>query len=243
MSWDREAVWLAVAGVLFGAIAGSFLATLAIRWPAARSVAAGRSACDRCGVPIPAWRLVPLASFFLQRGRCRACGGRIDRRHPAMEWGCAVIGAAAMAWRPDWTGAAGCLFGWLLATLALLDRDHFWLPDRLTLPLLAIGLAIGPVAFSDRAIGGMAGYAALALLAWGYKRARGRVGLGMGDAKLLAAIGAWLGWRTLPFVVLGACALGLLWALVSRKGRLDRLPLGTLLAASAWMGWFVVTGS
>jgi leader peptidase (prepilin peptidase)/N-methyltransferase len=218
-------------------VIGSFLSTLAIRWPAGRSIARGRSRCDGCGVAIPAWRLVPLASYALQRGRCGGCERPIDWRHPAMELLCALIGFVALWLSPDWAGAAGALFGWGLAVLALLDRDHFWLPDRLTLPLGALGLAIGPALLADRVIGAVAGYAALALIAAGYKTARGRVGLGQGDAKLLGAIGAWLGWRMLPWVVLGACAIGIVWAVLARKSATDRLPLGTLLAVAAWGAW------
>ncbi|MDO6415527.1 A24 family peptidase [Sphingomonas sp. BIUV-7] len=235
--------WLVpVAALLMGMIAGSFLATLAIRWPAGRSIARGRSACDACNVPIPGWRLVPLVSFVAQRGRCGACGGVIDWRHPAMELACGLIGLFAMLWRPDAVGVAGALFGWLLAALALIDFDHFWLPDRLTFPLAALGLLAGPAPLADRLTGAVAGYAALALIAAAYRRARGRVGLGQGDAKLLGAIGAWLGWQMLPWVVLGACAIGIVWALAARKQALDRLPLGTLLAVAGWGGWlWVVT--
>lgn len=239
MTADTYAWPVLVAGTLLGLVAGSFLATLAIRWPAGRSVARGRSRCDGCGAPIPAGRLAPLLSFVLQRGRADCCGGRIDWRHPAMEAVCGAIGFVSLWLSPDGAGAAGALFGWGLAALALLDRDHFWLPDRLTLPLAALGLALGPAPLADRIIGGAAGYAALALIAAGYKRARGRVGLGQGDAKMLGAIGAWLGWRALPFVVLGACAIGIVWAIVARKQAGDRLPLGTLLAVAGWAGWVI----
>ncbi|PZU11066.1 A24 family peptidase [Sphingomonas sp.] len=240
---DTDAWPVPVAGALLGLVAGSFLSTLAIRWPAGRSVARGRSACDGCGAPIAAWRLVPLASFVAQRGRAGCCGGTIDWRHPAMEVLCAAIGAVALILAPGWPGAAGALFGWGLAVLALLDLDHFWLPDRLTLPLGALGLAIGPALAIDRLIGAAAGYAALALLAAAYRRARGRIGLGRGDAKLLGAIGAWLGWAALPFVLLAACALGILWAILARKGAQDRLPLGTLLAVAGWGGWIFIAAT
>jgi leader peptidase (prepilin peptidase)/N-methyltransferase len=213
---------------------------LAVRWPAGRGIARGRSECDGCGQAIPAWRLVPLASYAIQRGRCGACGGAIDWRHPAMELLCGIIGFVALWLSPDRIGAAGAVFGWGLAALALLDRDHFWLPDRLTLPLGALGLVIGPAPLDDRVIGAVAGYGALALIAAAYRRARGRVGLGQGDAKLLGAIGAWLGWRPLPWVVLGACAIGIAWAILARKGAADRLPLGTLLAVAGWAAWVVL---
>jgi leader peptidase (prepilin peptidase)/N-methyltransferase len=240
MNFTTDGWAVPVAGLLIGLIAGSFLATLAIRWPAGGRVSAGRSRCDGCGATVPAWALVPLASYIWLGGRCGRCGGRIDWRHPALELVCGLIGLAALWVRPDGVGMTGALFGWMLATLALLDLDHFWLPDRLTMPLAGLGLLAGPAPVFDRLVGAVAGYAALALIAAGYRRARGRIGLGQGDAKLFAALGAWLGWRALPFVMLGACAIGLVWAIVTRKRGSDRLPLGTLLAVSGWGGWLVL---
>ena len=241
--------WI-VGGGVAGLIAGSFLATLAIRWGRGESVGAGRSRCDHCGIGIAPSALMPLMSFAVARGRCAACGGAIDRRHPAMEAGCALIGALALGLHPGAVGAAGALFGWLLATLALLDLDHHWLPDALTIPLMLLGLAasaIGvPPALPDRLIGALAGFAALTLLAWGYQRLRGREGLGGGDSKMLGAIGAWLGWRALPLVVFAAAMAGLVWcALRLARGRSvtlsDRLPLGALLALAAWPLWLAGT--
>lgn len=236
-------------GALLGVVAGSFLATLAIRWPRGDSVLAGRSRCDGCGVVIAWPRLVPVASFVIQRGRCALCEAPIDPRHPAMELACALIGGLACGLQPGVAGLAGALFGWLLAALALLDRDHFWLPDRLVLPLGLAGLAAGaaglPPPLVDRLIGAAGGYALLAALALGYRRARGRIGMGGGDPKLLAAIGAWLGWAPLPSVLLAASLMGLAWALLlALRGRApamdDRMPLGTLLAIAGWGGWLVM---
>lgn len=238
-------LWVAFA-VVVGAIVGSFLATLAIRWGRGDSVARGRSCCDQCQVGIPAGRLIPVISYMLARGRCWSCGGEIDVRQPAMEALCAAIGAIALALHPGINGVAGALFGWLLATLALLDFDHFWLPDRLVLPLGLTGIVTGlagiapPIA--DRLIGAGSAFVLLTLVASAYRRLRGRVGLGQGDAKLLAAIGAWIGWRGLPWVVLAATLIGIGWCVVvlARGQRLaadDRLPLGTLLAIAAWPLW------
>lgn len=239
--------WVA-AGLALGAVAGSFLATLAIRWARDESVMRGRSRCDACGRTVPAWRLVPVLSFLIAGGRCGDCGAAIDRRHVLMEIACALIGGAALAVRPDLVGLAGALFGWLLATLALLDLDHFWLPDALVAPLAILGLATGMAGvdppLGDRLIGAAAGLLSFALIAWSYRRLRGRIGMGQGDAKLIAAIGAWLGWRPLPWVVLAAVFLGLGWcALAMARGRQftsgDRLPLGTLLAIAAWPCWLL----
>jgi leader peptidase (prepilin peptidase)/N-methyltransferase len=242
--------WVA-AGILLGAIAGSFLATLAIRWGRGESIARGRSHCDGCGVTVPASRLVPILSYALARGRCAACGGGIDVRQPAMEMLCAGIGGVALGVHPDAAGLAGALFGWMLAVLALLDLDHFWLPDAIVLPLAAIGLAGGVAGLdppiTDRLIGAAGGFLLFALIGWSYRRLRGRIGLGQGDAKLLGAIGAWLGWRILPWVVLAAAAIGLGWsALALVRGRqvalTDRVPLGTLLAIAAWPLWLASPG-
>ncbi|NIJ06653.1 leader peptidase (prepilin peptidase)/N-methyltransferase [Sphingomonas vulcanisoli] len=230
----------AVLAGIVGAVVGSFLATLAIRWPAGRSIARGRSACDGCGLVLAPGRLVPLVSYAGTRGRCSACGAAIDWRHPAMEVACAAIGGIALWIAPGPAGWLGALFGWALGVLALLDADHFWLPDVLTLPLLAGGLVVGVPPFGARLIGAAAGWAVLALLAYLYRRARGRIGLGQGDAKLLGAIGAWLGWAVLPWVVLGACAIGIAWALVRGMRRDDRLPFGALLAGAAWAGWVLL---
>lgn len=243
---ESRLAWMLL-GALLGAVAGSFLATLAIRWPQARSIADGRSRCDGCGVVLGPAQLMPLLSYAMARGRCRRCAAPIDWRHPAMEIACVAIGAAAFMAKPGLEGAAGALFGWLLATLALLDLDHFWLPDALVAPLAGLGLASGALGLapplSDRVIGLAAGWGALALLAAIYRAVRKRHGLGAGDAKLLGAIGAWLGWTVLPWVVLGACGLGLAWVLAARArgtnmAATDRLPLGSLLAIAASVAWF-----
>jgi len=240
-------IW-SVYGTALGAVAGSFLSTLAIRWGRSEQIARGRSRCDGCGVTIPPHWLIPLVSYVAAVGRCRICTGRIDWRHPVIEGVCAVIGLLAFGLQPGLEGIAGALFGWLLVTLAALDFDHFWLPDALTLPLGILGLGFGLAGVApepaDHAIGAIAGFLLFALVAWTYRRIRGREGLGQGDAKLLGAIGAWLGWRALPWVVLGASLLGLAWCASRLAGGrsvalADRLPLGTLLAISGWALWLL----
>ena len=239
------------AGALIGAIAGSFLATVLIRAPAGRSALVGRSICDACGTRLSPGELVPLLSFLLQRGRCRRCAAPIDMRHPLMEAGAALVGAVALAAHGGALGFVTAVFGWWLLLIAAIDAEHHWLPDRLTLPLGAAGLlaalgGLGP-ALIDRATGAGVGYAVLAALALTYRRLRGREGLGGGDPKLLAAIGAWLGWQALPLVLLGAALAGLA-ALALRRLRgqriaaTDRLPLGTLMALAAWPLWLVTAG-
>lgn len=238
--------WPALLGVL-GAVFGSFIATIAIRWPQGRGVARGRSACDACGATLRAAELVPVLSFLVQRGRCRHCRARIAASHWGTEVAGLAIGLAAGLIAPGWAGAAGAIFGWLLLTLAALDLAAFWLPNALNAALAAAGLIAGATGLAppllDRLIGGGAGYAVLWLVARGYKAARGRQGLGGGDPKLFGAIGCWLGWQDLPMVLLSASLIGLAAVLgmmsVGRRVRAtDRLPFGVMLAAGAWAIWF-----
>lgn len=236
-------------GFVLGAIIGSFLAAALIRWPEGRSVLKGRSHCDSCGKTLSPRDLVPILSWFLVRGRCRHCGAEIDRKHLAVEAGGALIGITAILAHPLPTALFTAIFGWWLFLLAALDVEHQWLPDRLTLPLIPAGLAIawlgiGPP-LDDRLIGAAAGFASLFLIGWAYRNLRGREGLGGGDPKLFAAIGAWLGWPQLPFVLLGAGLLGFASILMMRlRGQsvsaTDRLPLGTLMALAAWPIWLIL---
>lgn len=236
----------ALIGALAGAIAGSFLSTIILRWPEGRSVMRGRSACDGCGRTLGARDLVPLLSAMIQRGRCRICGARIDSLHGRVEAACAIIGALAIGGLPDLGGIAWALLGWLLLTLALLDWRHFWLPDALTLPLAFLGFTVGmwatDVSMTDRIIGAATGYGALFVIALGYRVLRGRDGLGLGDAKLLGALGAWFGWQALPFILLIASLLGLVVMLFTgrAKQRTARVPLGTFLALAALPAWIIV---
>lgn len=149
---------------------------------------------------------------------------------------------------PGQAGFMGALFGWLLIALAALDLMHFWLPDRLTGSLALVGLASGFTGVApsllDRAIGAVVGFAALYAIATIYRQLRNREGLGGGDPKMLGAIGAMLGWEALPFVVLGASAVGLIFVglqLISGRKvqREDRLPLGALMALAAFPLWML----
>ena len=250
-SWLADP-WIGGAvGALLGAIVGSFLATILIRWPQERSALAGRSACDACGVKLGARDLVPILSFALARGRCRACQAPIDPRHPGMELAAAIIGAAALVGHGWPLGAVTAGFGWWLLIVIALDAEHHWLPDSLTLPLIPLGLVsawagLGPP-LTDRAIGAAVGGIGLLLIASLYRLTRGREGMGGGDPKLLAGLGAWLGWMQLPFVLLGAGLLGLAAVLLMRSRGRDvdattRLPLGAMMALAAWPLWLVAAG-
>lgn len=243
-------IWPGGLGLL-GAILGSFIATLVIRWPEGRSVMRGRSQCDACGTALRARDLVPLASAALARGRCRACGAAIDPKHWQIELAALWIGAVAGFAVPGPIGVAGAVFGWLLLTLAALDIAAFWLPDRLTGTLAAAGVATGVLGVApgmeDRLIGGVAGFVALWAIGAAYRVLRGREGLGGGDPKLLGAIGLWLGWAMLPAVLLLAALTGLALVLAGmvqgRAARLDdKAPFGALLAIAAYPAWLFLLG-
>lgn len=237
------------AGALLGAVIGSFLATLVIRWPLGRSVAAGRSACDSCGHRLGVVDLLPIAGFLIRRGRCAECRTPIDRRHILIEIACAAVGGVSLVLVPGPAGLAGAMFGWLLVALAALDAEHFWLPDPLVATVAAVGVVGGAFGLapdiSSRIIGGIAGFTSLALIAIAYQALRGRRGLGGGDPKLLGAIGLNLGWQALPFLLLGASLLGLvLVAIGSLRGRPVRgdqqVALGALMAVVSWPIWLVL---
>ncbi len=237
--------WLwPILGALAGLVAGSFLATVALRWPAGRSIA-GRSACDSCGATLGVADLVPILSFALARGRCRHCGAAIDRRHLAFELAAALVGAMALLAAPAPAGLAGALFGWGLLLLLALDIEHYWLPDLIVLPMLALGLAAGPAPLPDRALAAaLLGGGLLALLL-GFRMVTGRDGLGPGDVKLGAAIGAWLSPVLIgPFLLLSALVgLWLAWSVQRRTGS-PRVPFGAAMAVAAfplWL-WLVAAG-
>ncbi len=232
-------------GGVVGAIFGSFLATLILRWPQGRGVTRGRSACDGCGRALTPRDLIPLLSALFQHGRCRTCGAPIDPLHGRIELSCSVIGALAIGAMPDLGGLGWALLGWLLLALAVLDWRHYWLPDALTLPLAFLGLTLGlgatDVVLAVRILGPARGYVSLLAIALPYPPLRGREGLGLGDAKLLGALGAWFGWQALPFILLIAAlaGLGVMLATGRAMAATARVPLGTFLALAAVPGWYL----
>jgi leader peptidase (prepilin peptidase)/N-methyltransferase len=243
----KELAAMLILAAVLGAVVGSFVATVAVRWPRGDSALRGRSACDGCGAPLTAPHLVPVLSYAIQRGRAACCGASIDPVHPAGEVGGALVGALSVAVSADpGTAAAGALFGGLLLLLALLDARHYWLPDRLTGTLALAGIGAGLLGLApplvDRLIGGVAALLLFAAVRSGYRRLRGREGMGGGDVKLFGAIGLWLGWQMLPLVLFVAAAAGLFWSLILyAAGRpltgTTRLPFGVFLALAAWAGW------
>ena len=225
---------------------GSFLGVLALRLPEGRSFAVSRSACDHCGHVLAVRDLVPIASFLALRGRCRYCRAPIGGFVLVIELVAMLVAGWAGMQVSGWILVASCLLGWMLLLLAAIDWRVQLLPDVLTLPLLMAGLAVtyfvSPETWSDHLIGAVAGFVVLGAIALLYRRLRHREGLGLGDAKLLAALGAWVAWQGLPTVLLWGSMLGLVFALVrSMTGRglqwSDRIPFGVFLAAGGWLVW------
>lgn len=249
MDFLDQPLWLrALIGAGLGLVIGSFVATVRLRWPRGRGVLGGRSACDSCQAPLGPLELVPVLSFVVQRGRCRRCGAAIDAGHLGIELAAGLVGAVALAAHPLPLGLVTAVFGWWLLLVAILDLEHQWLPDRLTLPLAALGLAAAWAGFGppllERAAGAAIGWGALALIAAAYKALRKREGLGDGDPRLLGALGAWAGAWNLPVILLGAGLIGLaaVAGMRLRGLRVDgatRLPLGTLMALAAWPVWLL----
>jgi len=238
---------LALAAIPPALCIGSFLATVAYRLPLGLGLAAPRSACPRCGVTLGFLDLIPVASWVLRRGRCRHCGGAIDGLYAMVEGAAAIVAIVSIAAFTGWAVAASCLLGWTLVTLAAIDLRHRILPDILTLPLVAAGLGLGWIdgvaAGTERTVGAIAGYALFAAITYFYRRFRGREGLGLGDAKLFAAAGAWLGWQVLPGVIFVAAVSALIGTLIVhalRREAVDRysaLSFGPYLALAIWLHW------
>lgn len=244
---------LPLAMILFiaGTCWGSFAATLSERWPQGRSIVSPRSKCDSCQRTLGASDLVPLVSFILFGGKCRSCGASIPRRYPIIELACGGVGAISALVLPGIDAIWAAVFGWQLFLLALLDAEHFWLPNPLVASLAVTGVAMaaisGPDVLLDHALGGLAGFLSLFSIAAFYRWLRGRDGLGGGDPKLLGAIGLWMGWQALPPVLLMAALMGLMFAIAAPKSDSSgeflqrRLPFGLFLSASAWLifllGW------
>lgn len=230
-----------------GLVIGSFLGLVSLRLPAREAIVRGRSRCGGCGRDLPPWRLIPLLSYVLARGRCRACGATIPKRYPLMEAACALIGVWAALSQPSLAAAVlTAVLGWQLLLIAVIDGENFWLPDTLTLPLLATGLLaailLDGLDLHGVAIGAGAGFAVLWLVGRAYERLRGREGLGGGDPFLLAAGGAWVGWVGLPSLLVWAATAGLSVVLArALSGRRvsgeDRLPFGVFLALGIWLTW------
>jgi leader peptidase (prepilin peptidase) / N-methyltransferase len=206
-----------------------------------------RSACPACGHGITMGENIPVVSWLVLRGKCSACGAAISPRYPLVEILGGVVAAGAI-WKfgPNWQGLAACGFLWTLLALTFIDFDTQLLPDDLTLPLLWGGLLANLyglfVPLAEAVVGAMAGYLTLWSIYWLFKLIRGKEGMGHGDFKLLAALGAWLGWKMLPLIVLGSSVVGAFIgiSLVVLKGRDHNVPLafGPYLAIAGMIALF-----
>ena len=232
---------------LLGLIVGSFLAAVSVRLPAGEDLVVKRSHCRSCGATLKPWHLVPVVSWLALRGRCGMCRAAISPRYPLIEVAAGLIGVWAAVNGGGWVMmGATALLGWQLLLIALIDAEHFWLPDELTFPLIATGIGaaalIGRGWPVDQMIGAAAGFVILWGIAWAYRAWRKRDGLGGGDPFLFAGAGAWTGWLGLPSVLLWACAVGfsVVLTLLITRGRVsgtDRLPFGTFLCVGIWLTW------
>ena len=203
-----------------------------------------RSACPHCGHPISALENIPVISWLCLRGRCRSCHKPISIRYPAVELLTAVASVAVAAYFPPGIPLAGALLlTWILIALTFIDFDKMLLPDQLTLPLLWAGLIFNIseqyVSLTDAVIGAAAGYMALWSLYWTFKLLTGKEGMGYGDFKLLAALGAWLGWQSLPLIlILSSCIgaiLGIALIVANRQQQGKPMPFGPYLAIAGWI--------
>ena len=203
-----------------------------------------RSACPHCGHAITAIENIPLLSWLWLKGRCRECQAPISARYPLVELLTALLSLVVAAiFPPSWGLLAALLLTWVLVALTFIDLDKMLLPDQLTLPLLWGGLLFnltgGFVPLADAVIGTMAGYLVLWNLYWAFKLLTGKEGMGYGDFKLLAALGAWLGWQALPIVLLLSSLVGAfigIGLILLRNHHQNKpIPFGPYLAIAGWI--------
>jgi len=211
-----------------------------------------RSACPKCKAPITAVQNIPVVSWLALRGKCASCQAPISARYPLVELATGAF-SAFIAWRFGF-GLEACtalVFTWFLIALTMIDFDTQFLPDSLTYPLLWLGLlvslwhpvwgegaaAIGP---RESIIGAAAGYLSLWGVYWAFKLATGKEGMGYGDFKLFAALGAWLGWQMLLPIIIFASGVGAVFGIVfmirQRAGRDTQIAFGPFLAIAGWIG-------
>jgi leader peptidase (prepilin peptidase)/N-methyltransferase len=202
---------------------------------------APRSHCPSCSAPLRLIDNVPVVSYLALRGKCANCGARISPRYLIVEALTAVL-SAAIAWRFGWTAAGmlALLFTFMLIALTFIDADTTLLPDSITLPLLWLGLLANTsgvfVPLQDAVLGAAAGYLILWSIYWLFKLTTGKEGMGYGDFKLLAALGAWMGWKMLlPIILISSvvgAVIGIVLIVLARRGREIPIPFGPYLAAA-----------
>ena len=261
----------AVLSALLGLVVGSFLNVVIHRLPKmlerqwqaecaelqgrsteqvpAYNLIVPRSACPACNHHIRALQNIPVLSYLMLRGKCAACDAPISPRYPAVEIVSALL-TAYIGWRfgASWTALATMVFGWAMIALAMIDLDTFFLPDSITLPLVWLGLlsqlaGLYPkVGIEAAVIGAVAGYLSLWSVFWLFKLATGKEGMGYGDFKLLAVIGAWMGWKALPLVILLSSLVGAIVGIglivARRQGKDVPIPFGPYLVVAGLIALF-----
>jgi len=249
---------LSIVTVVFSLLIGSFLNVVIIRLPrkmhwqwekdgqgaAPPGIAWPPSHCPSCEHALSWWENLPLLSYLLLRGRCRACKAGISLRYPLVEALTALLSlVVVLKLGPQWSTVAALVLTWALIALAFIDLEHFLLPDRITLPLLAVGLLVNAIGgFTDplsALIGAVSGYGILWAVYHAHRALTGREGFGYGDFKLLGALGAFLGWQLLPLVILLSAGvgaiIGIALILLRRHQRSEPLPFGPYLAGAGWL--------
>lgn len=202
------------------------------------------STCPKCQHKIRAWENIPVLSWLWLRGKCSGCANPISIRYPLVELTTAIL-SFIVAWHFGfgWQAVAGVFLTWCLVAMTFIDLDKMLLPDQITLPLLWLGLLLSIdnlyVSPTDAIIGAGAGYLSLWSVYWLFKLATGKEGMGYGDFKLLAALGAWLGWQYLPIVILlssfvGAI-IGITYLSLTKKDQQQPIPFGPYLAIAGWI--------
>lgn len=230
-----ERDWLAQARELLE-LPAEQAATFNLLWPQSR--------CPRCETPIRAWQNIPLLSWLALCGRCGSCKAGISLRYPLVELASGVL-ALVVVWHYGATplALAMLVLTWGLLALSLIDADHQLLPDVLVLPLLWLGLIVnslgGLVSLQDALYGAVAGYLSLWLVFWLFRLVTGKEGMGYGDFKLLAMLGAWGGWQVLPLTILLSSVVGAVLGVIilrlQRQGLAQPLPFGPYLAIAGWV--------
>nr|CRH07627.1 Type 4 prepilin-like proteins leader peptide-processing enzyme [Includes: Leader peptidase; N-methyltransferase] [Candidatus Magnetococcus massalia] len=234
-------------GLLFGLIFGSFTNVCVHRIPRQESIAFPPSHCPKCKHSIAWYHNIPLFGWLWLRGRCAHCQVKISIRYPIMELLGGLIAAIGVGlFGLTYEGALVALFGLTLLTLSAIDLEHMILPDRITYPGIILGLLINlfplgepfPV-FWDALLGVVGGGGGLWLLIVVYQKITGRLAMGLGDVKLLAMFGAWLGWQPLFPLLFLASVMGVIvgggWLMLAKKGGASPIPFGPFLAFSGWL--------
>ncbi|OLQ91257.1 methyltransferase [Vibrio panuliri] len=204
-----------------------------------------RSACPNCHTPIRALDNIPVLSWLMLGGKCHQCKTKISARYPLIELLTAgMCGLVALEFGFSYFAIALLFFTFVLIAATFIDLDTMLLPDQLTLPLMWAGIflalvGISPVSLQDSVIGAIAGYLCLWSVYWGFKLLTGKEGMGYGDFKLLAALGAWLGWQYLPMIILLSSLVGLVFGIIQlrmqKKGIDMAFPFGPYLAIAGWV--------